>query len=122
MIDGLGREQGGLFLFGLDFNGALTIGIKMVLFKDNNFEKYFSNLYIYIFTLVELMMSDLTQLFGVTQQINFVVDFYATDFSMQPIVQLMEINRKSFPGILKNIYVINSNLDEILQDQAAVKL
>lgn len=109
-------------MFGLDFNGALTIGIKMVLFKDNNFEKYFSNLYIYIFTLVELMMSDLTQLFGVTQQINFVVDFYATDFSMQPIVQLMEINRKSFPGILKNIYVINSNLDEILQDQAAVKL
>lgn len=126
LIDGLATRQNGfipegLFVFGLDFNGALTIGIKMVLFKENNFEKYWENIYVFIFTIVECMMSDLAAGFGILKEISFVADFYATDFCIKPICLLMEINRKSFPGILKNIYLINSNLDEILQDKAAVK-
>lgn len=97
------------FIFGLDFSNVVTIGIQMNLFNKIGYKK----LYVYIYVIVNLMMNELIKNLEIDYKLNFMVDFCAADFTMDPINELITMNKGSFPGFLKNVYVVNSEEDDV---------
>ena len=86
-IEKINRFGEEIVLFGLDFDNTITLCLKMYLFEpemNSQGVSFKDKIYSYIFTITNYMLSDLVKKFFVNNKINFVVDFYAKEFSIEP--------------------------------------
>jgi len=103
------------FVFGLDTQNRLVIGINVSQYKKSSNGE--DNIYLFLYSLIFLNMHDFISSLKLQNQISFLLDFKDTTVDPVLIRTLISFTTSSFPDYLKRIYVLNADLLSLSQQK-----